>query len=362
MKNIKKLLALILVLVMALSITACHPKDETAISLGDDEITSAIYLIALINAEDNARSRAYSIASQSNITLYTDEDYYNQTIDGKDFKTYVKDTALDLCKQYLALDKLLAEGKYKLPEDIDKTVEQLAQNNWYAQGLSVLYEANGISYESYKKTVRYSQMAEAYFLSIYGEGGSKEVSKEELKKALAQNYVLAYTLDGTSNSDTELTALKKEFAGYKADIEAGKKTFREIYIKYNKITDEQIKNAEKVEEGVSKPKDIFAFVIGGSKTSNPDSNFAAIQTMKKDEIKIIDSDSGCTLVVRLDINEDPYYFESLEKEVLNILKNEEFSKELETYTNSLNVDVSDFATNRFKVEDIVTYYDLQTAQ
>lgn len=363
MKNIKKLLALVLVLVMALSITACHPKDEVALSLGDYKITSAVYLTALISAEQDAKNRAYENASAMGITLSTDEDYYGQAIDGKDFKDYVKDTALELCKQYLALDKLLAEGKYKLSDEVKAGADQIANDYWNNYGLNVLYEANGISFETYKKTVIYSQMASEYFVSLYGEGGSKAVSKDEIVKAINSNYVLAYVLQGSYSSsmtDTEKTALKKEFAGYKTDIEAGKKTFKEIYVAYNKITDEVLKEAEKGEAGVDRPSDVFATIIGGSKTSNPNENFAAIYTMKKDEMKLLETDSGYNLVIRLDILEDGYYTKQLTEEILGILKNEEHTKEIEAYTAALEVKVNNFAIDRFKVEDIVTTSDLQT--
>ena len=44
MKNIKRIFALALVLVMALTVTACHKKDEIAVKIGDVEFTSAYYM------------------------------------------------------------------------------------------------------------------------------------------------------------------------------------------------------------------------------------------------------------------------------------------------------------------------------
>jgi len=99
MKKVKKLLSLVLVLIMVLSLTACHKKDEVAITLGEHTITSAVYLTALISAEQEAKNIAYENASSNNVTLSSDEDYYKQKIEGKDFVDYVKDTALELCKQ-----------------------------------------------------------------------------------------------------------------------------------------------------------------------------------------------------------------------------------------------------------------------
>ena len=363
MKNIKKLLSLVLVLVMVLSLTACHKKDEVALSLGEHQITSAVYLTALISAEQEAKNIAYENASANKVTLSSDEDYYKQTIEGKDFITYVKDTALELCKQYLALDKLLAEGKYKVSEELEKEADETASYYWNSYGLGQLYSANSISYNSYKKTVLYSLMADEYFMSIYGKGGSKAVKKEDIKKALNDNYVLAYALEGALSSEMkeeEVKKIKDEFAGYKSDIESGKKTFKEIYIKYNKITDEQLKEAEKKEEGVEKPKDIFATVLGGSKTSNANANFVAIKAMAKDEIKLLEQkDQSYSLIIKLDINEDEYYLNNLTEEILHILKDSEHTETLKKYTDELEVEVNDFAVDRFNVKKIVTSEDLQ---
>jgi len=78
MKKVKKLLSLVLVLIMVLSLTACHKKDEVAITLGEHTITSAVYLTALISAEQEAKNIAYENASSNNVTLSSDEDYYKQ--------------------------------------------------------------------------------------------------------------------------------------------------------------------------------------------------------------------------------------------------------------------------------------------
>ena len=365
MKNIKKLLSLVLVLVMVLSLTACHKKDEVAISLGEHKITAAVYLTALISAEQEARNIAYENASANNVTLSKDEDYYKQTIDGKKFADYVKDTAIELCKQYLALDQLLAEGKYKMSDEVKHEAEDMASYYWNSYGLGQLYGANSISYNTYKQTVLYSMMADEYFLSIYGKDGTKAVSEEDIKKGLSDNYALVYALEGALSSEMkedEVKKLKDEFAGYKADIESGKKTFKEIYIKYNKITDEQIKEAEKVEEGKDKPKDIFASVIGGSKTNNANGNFVAVKAMEKDEIKLLELENqSYSLIIKLDINQDEYYLNSLTEEILHILKDTEHNKAFEEYTAKLEVEVNDFAVNRFDVKKIVTNNDLQAS-
>ena len=65
MKNIKRIIAAALVSVMALGFTACHKKDETAVTVGKVNFTSAYYMCALINADSEAKSKVKESLSDS---------------------------------------------------------------------------------------------------------------------------------------------------------------------------------------------------------------------------------------------------------------------------------------------------------
>ena len=56
MKTLKKALAIVLAVVFVLSLAACHPKDEVAISAGDYKITSAMYSYFLTMADSEAKN------------------------------------------------------------------------------------------------------------------------------------------------------------------------------------------------------------------------------------------------------------------------------------------------------------------
>ena len=92
MKNLKRIIAAALVSVMALSFTACHKKDETAVTVGKVKFTSAYYMCALINADSEAKSKVKESLSDSDSK--TDIDYYSKKVEDKDFVKWVKDTAL----------------------------------------------------------------------------------------------------------------------------------------------------------------------------------------------------------------------------------------------------------------------------
>ena len=104
MKNVKRVFALALVLVMALTVAACHPKDEVAVKIGDVEFSSAYYMCDLINADSEAKSKVQEELSEDEST--EDVDYYSKKIDDKDFVTWVEDTAMDSLKEIAAYKTL----------------------------------------------------------------------------------------------------------------------------------------------------------------------------------------------------------------------------------------------------------------
>ena len=112
MKNIKRVFALALVLFMALTVTACHKKDEIAVKIGDVEFTSAYYMCALINADSEAKAKVQEELSEDEST--GDVDYYLKKIDDKDFVSWVEDTAIDYLKEIAAYKTLCKENDLEI--------------------------------------------------------------------------------------------------------------------------------------------------------------------------------------------------------------------------------------------------------
>ena len=55
MKMIKSLAAFCLAFILIFNFSSCHPKDEVAMTVGDIEITSALYMCALLQADGGAK-------------------------------------------------------------------------------------------------------------------------------------------------------------------------------------------------------------------------------------------------------------------------------------------------------------------
>ena len=75
MKTLTKILSAFLAGCMLITLCACHGKDETALTIEDEKITSALYLNALIECDSEARGRVDEqiAAAKENETENTEE-------------------------------------------------------------------------------------------------------------------------------------------------------------------------------------------------------------------------------------------------------------------------------------------------
>ena len=352
MKNIKRIIACALVFIMALSVSACHKKDEIAVTIKDIEFTSAYYMCALINADSEAKSQIQSELTEEESSS-GDFDIYSKKIDGKEYETWVKDRAIEILKEKAAYQLLCKENKVELNKDEIANAEMYASYYWSSYGYSMYFEPNGVSEKTYTKYETDAYYSEAYFNHLYGKDGEKEIAAKDIEKEVYGNYIVANVIDASfteETTDAQKKEIKAKLDGYVTALKNGKKTFEQVYIDYNNEKAEDHKH-EETKDG---PKDPHAQILGSDKTSNPDQHYDTIKKMKTGEIKLIklDDDAGYRLVVKQDIKADKYYLESLDSTARHTLKDEEFNKTVEDYAKGLKPDVSDYAINQFKVKEI----------
>lgn len=351
MKLFKKLLAMGLCAALVLSMVGCHKKNETALTIDGVKITSALYLSALFECDTEARtkvdeSKKSSSSSSSAAATSSETDYLAEKIDGQDYADYVKAQALQRCKEYAFYQKMIDGGKLKL------TDEEISQANstadYYWSYYSSYYEPNGVSKETYKKALLYSYYSNAYFKSIYGAGGEKEVDSATISKTLDEKYVLADVLTKTYEdgaTDSTKAALKKTFEGYVTRLKKGE-AFKKIYEEVNGAV------TADASEGTEKPQDSLAQTLGASDTSNASEDFDTVKAMKLGEVKLIENTSGLTIYVRKDILADKYYLNTMTDSVLYLLKQEEFEKTVKEKTANLKVEENGFAMGQLKVKNL----------
>lgn len=353
MKLFSKATALVLTLCIVLSLSACHPKDESAFSLGDIKLTSAMYSACILQAVDEAAEKI----SEDGTEISSLEDCYDKTVDNLSFEEWVTKTAKKYAYRFIFLDKLEQDKTISLTEDQESEVESYVNSQW--SQMSSYYELNGVSQATYTKLIRYSYLQEQYFKSIYGEKGTKAVSTDEQDKYYKENFLLVHMISdnytntetGAAYTDDEKAAAKSKFENYEKELKSGKRKFAEIYKEFYNITDDIDKSLQN--ENI---KDVYAQVIGSKNTGEnyKDDNFAAVQAMKVGEIKIIESDNNIVLYERLDINSDSYYKTELASSILHLLKDDEFETALDEEAAKLDIKENTYATGVFTPKGVKT--------
>lgn len=352
MKNIKRMFAAALVLVMALTAAACHQKDEVAVKIGDVEFSSAYYMCALINADSEAKSKVQEELSEDEST--EDVDYYSKKIDDKDFVTWVEDTAMDSLKEIAAYKTLCKENNLEIPEEDLQNAETYASYYWSSYGYSAYFEPNGVGESTYTQYMKDSYYASVYFEHLYGKGGEKEIDAETVKTKMYDNFVIADILNVSfsSKTDDEITALKDQINGYAEDLKNGKKTFEEVYKDYNGATDETEDTAESDEP---RPKDKYASILGAEDTVYASDQYETVKAMATGEVKVIelDDNAGLVLAVKQDITADSNYLDTLDMTVRHLIADEEYEKDIKDYAAKMDCEVNNYAVKQFKVKKIV---------
>lgn len=371
MNILKKTVAILLTAVFVFSLSACHPKDEVAISSGDYKITSAMYSYYLVMADADAKQLINS--SDEYDTKADGFKYTDQTIEGKKYTDYVKEKALEGCLRNITIAKLCDEAGLKLDKEKQDEWKNTAQYYWnYAYG--AVFEQNGIAYSTYEKLLLNEALYNAYFDYLYLEGGEKEMAKADIQTNLDKHYSAVYiiTHDYSDEEKPDLDKIKQDLEKYKKLFEKGK-TYDEVKAQYDAdqkaesdssnpssstdSTSSTTSSDSKEEE--KKPADKNIVIL----TDNEDTNsgeasyfekYSEVAKMKEGEVALIaDSDNKVvSIVVKKNINADAYYFDTLSGEIVYMVNGEGFDSFLKDEAKKIDYTVNDYAVNQFKVKKI----------
>lgn len=353
MKNIKRLLALVLIICLCMSFAACHKKNETAVKVGKIEFSSGYYACVLFFTDGQARSKVSAELEEKGEDT-SDIDYYKQKIDGKSYTKWVKEETLNTIKKIAAVKLLCEEAKLDVSE-AKSQAQTYADYYWDNYGYSAVLTQNGVSKETFTEYMADADCESIYFDHIFGAEGEKAVSEDALKDYLSKNYALAdmIDVDFTDMEDEEKAQKTEQLNGYLEELNKGKRSFEEIYYEYG---GEEPKEASETEQAEDAPMDSIATLIGNSDTPSANDYFDEIYAMKDGEVKIIDKkdDAGKILVLKKDALADPYYLKSYDNTLRHAVADEDFDKIIEDYVKTLKFKENTYATKIFKVKNI--YY------
>lgn len=354
MKIFKKISALLLVCLLALSVTGCHKKNEIAVTVDGFEFTSAYYMCALINANSEAQTKVYENLSDKE--AQEEIDYYSKKIDKKSFVNWVEDRAIEVIKEIAAYKSLCKKADLEIDKETKESVEYYMSYYWQ-NGYSQYFEPNGVSQATYTQYTLDAYYANLYFEHLYGKDGEKEIAADEVKTKIYDNFITADILEisFSEETDDEKANIKTKLEGYAEDLKNKRATFEEVYKDYYQVEDEETQDSEDTETEEPKPQDEYATVLGADGTGYENEYFEDIQKMALNEIKIIEKEdsSGILLVVKKDIQADPYYLDNLDLTARHLIKDEEFANDIAKIVKDLKTETNNYAIGQFKVKNIV---------
>ena len=274
--KIGSFLMAVVMIFSVLIVSGCTPMSlnkEWSYKSGDKELAIGVYIYSLNTAYQQAKSYAqklddYDESKDSWLEMEITDDDGKKEVTSK----WIKDQAKLMCLSYLVLDEQIEK------ENIDislASADEQAETYWnvgqyadygYVMPMKDDLEPYGISFESFRYcSTEYSVKYQALFDKLYKEGGSKEVSDEELTKYFNENYtdysyftVNLYNAStdeagqstNVAMSDEEAKKVTDEIDGYVKDVNNGKSydDVLEAYMKANDIeSDPATSNIENLE-------------------------------------------------------------------------------------------------------------------
>ena len=336
----KRLTSILIILIMVFSLAACHQKDESAIIFGKTEakkgatgridIRGALYNLYLLQATNEAKGKVDAAMQTAGATATTTTNYFKEKVEKTDFSVWVKNRAIELATQYAAIQLWFEKYGLKITDTETQNVNYNASNSWQ-QGAAELCELNGISQGTFLDFYTSSYKKSLVFDHLYAKGGAKAVSDADIKKALKENYVVADTLKYTfpttgTTIEADKKAAKAILEGYAARINNS-----ESFVAVKKSFDTWQKTTADPNATATAAKDQNAVVYGSTKSQKKSDYFDKIKNLAMNKVKVLEFTDSYILVIRKDIMADPFYLTDNTKEILNILKGDEFTKDLETY-------------------------------
>lgn len=373
MKLLKKIFASLVTLCVCVSFSACSDQSWSVKS-GDISLSMGTYICflssAFSEASKNLNGDQYSTSNKSIL---------NETIDEKKASDWIKDKAIQECKDLISVEKKFEELGLSLSEDNINMAEESTNKVWGQYGKA--YEKFGISRESYNRAVNLlAYKKQSLFDGLYGKDGVEAVSDEELEQYYRENNanVSIITKDLTkkskassksqnddenqseekteeptesgddANSDEEISMpedgsmseeeieeLRKKFEEYAKDINSGSKTIQEA--------GENFKADEELESDPVKTS-----TIGLKQTeysTYPNEVLESIKTLEVSKAKVVRAGDMYYLIVKNDIEPDVEKLKTEEyrrQSTLYEMKHEVFEKSITEWSES-----NDYQINRY---------------
>ena len=175
---IKRIAAVVLTIAMAAaSLTGCGKNYEKAITVNGVDVAPGMYLYA----QYMAYLEAETMVDASSV------DVLSATIEETPAKDWIHTKTIENLKKYIWVESTAAEMEAQLTAEDQEYIDY--QIEYYWPMAESLMKDNGIGEETYKKFVTNEYLSEyVVFQNLYGEGGEKEPSDDEIVEYMDGKY------------------------------------------------------------------------------------------------------------------------------------------------------------------------------
>ncbi len=353
----KRLAALACATIMAASLVSCGKDTMHICSTENYDVNAGVYIYFVLNEVNNQMYSIYYSTGELPDDI-VGASYGDGTLTVGE---HSEQLAYANCVEMVAVAEKFKELELEFSEEEKKTIEEAVEKAWNAE----YYESLGVAKSSLTQIQEFSVMNDAVFGAYYFEGGIEEVTKEDINKHLADDYLcfkmISISKGAEGKDKDEANKRAKEYLALTEEME-----FDEVIAKFE--ADEEAKKKEENKDNTSseaddKDKDEEEkdnrLVI--NKTG---ANMAALdvvkfidEKMKDGDIKTFEDDDSWYVLQKLDPTKHETYADDNKKTLISEMKSADFEKMVDSWVESCNVTKNEKAYKRYSAEDIYEKYE-----
>lgn len=383
MRNLKKIISVVLALLMVLSLGACSdlPKSTSApwsYRYGKFEYSMGIHVYSLFSAYSqayNTIAKAQGEEFDEEASILDVESTFDETSGVMVCSEWIKEEAHRITRSLIGLDLMLEKYEIVLDPQLVKASEEQARKDWYlgpyyeeyvsygsaSTPYKDLLEPYGISFESFNEGVYLASVKQnAIFDKLYNKGGIEEVPEKELNAYFEKNYTSygSFTVNLYESVPDSATGqiVNKPFDAKKTeDIKSNLeyyikmmengisfKTIGEVYTAYAGLEYNPIyEHTEITSDGIS--------------DNLPDEVVEVLNTMKEGEAKIIyvgNEESPMAYFIYKDKIKDKTksFVKDNYSDILQAIKSDDFFEKMNGFNETIQCEINTEAVEEFSPE------------
>ena len=297
-------------------------------------------------------------------------------IDDKTGEQWMIDEAKEKVLTDILINNKFKDMDLKLDEEKTSFLERNLTNQWDALNEQENFEKKGVSKESVLETLLTQLKKKEIFNAYYGEGGEKEVTEDQIKSYLKDNYnkvkYFSFELHGLSEEEKETkTELYKEFlsrakAGENIDAlikEFDKKEYNEKDEEENKIDESEdnmssenerydVDSSSSEKSGYDHDTDEEDDTVSIFRKDKASGEFSsdvaeAIEKASLNQVTGFEGKDELVIFIKQDPSNNPEYIEENQEKLLGEMKDEEFEKEMKNWVNKNQIQYNEKAINKY---------------